>query len=182
MDFKRQYERLHDDENREMQKRKMRLEEDQQRFHLNADRYHTMETDKLTLDKESSQMKKENTELRHDRDRFLLEINQMKDQVRVLTDNLRRDKEVMDTKTNENKVLTTEINMMKELFDNYKKQSEQRKEEQNDIISNLRMQIDETRLMIDSIHENSKKEKDKMYKKHKEQRHKDEENFTYQQK
>lgn len=59
---------------------------------MNKDRFLSNETDKVRLEKE-------NTEIRSERDELLKSTNEIKDQLRVLSQNALRDSEIIQSKT-----------------------------------------------------------------------------------
>lgn len=62
--FKREYEKLHDHEKRDLQRRKLRLEEDEQRIHMNKERVIASEKEQVALEKSHAQLQDEVQKLR----------------------------------------------------------------------------------------------------------------------
>ncbi len=109
--------------------------------------------------------------MKNDLKRITLENNElfkenrdMKEQIRILNENLKRETEILLSRDRENNTLMSENKMLKERLDEYKSDSGQLKDEQGRLIENLRVQLNETRDRLNEM----KEEKGREFKKVKE--------------
>ena len=93
--FKREYEKLHEHEKRDLQRRKLRLEEDEQRIHMNKERIIASEKEQVALEKSHAQLQDEIQKLRQERDYEAREGREAKDEARMLRENAKRDHELI---------------------------------------------------------------------------------------
>jgi hypothetical protein len=107
------------------------------------------------------------------------ENRDMKDQLKTLNENLRRETELLIARDRENNLLRDENNSLKKRMDEYRVDASGVKEEQARLIDNLRQQLDETRAHIIEI----KNEKQREFKKNKEryedQRRREQDQYTF---
>jgi len=113
-DFKSRYEREREMEKRGFDAKRRQLEEDEHIFKMNKDRFLANETTKVRLEKE-------NVEIRNERDELLRSNNEIKDQLRVLSQNALRDSEIIQSKSIEAKASTDEAKTYKNLLEETRK-------------------------------------------------------------
>lgn len=133
-EFKKSYQREWDTERREFESKKRQLDEETYMFNLNKERY-------LANEAEKSKLEKENTELRIEKDKLLYSSNEIKDQLRVLSNNALRDNEIIQTKTIEARSSGDEAKTYKSLLDETRMAHTRDKEGLTQLVDNLRLQL-----------------------------------------
>ena len=86
----------------------MQVEEDEQRVKLERDRIALIENNNSTLNKEVTQSRDELKRLLHENTDLFKDNRDMKEQLRVLNDNLRRETELLLSRDRELTSLTSE--------------------------------------------------------------------------
>lgn len=162
--FKSDFQRKFQDQDFEYHRRKLQIEEDEQKIRLEKERISMIENKNVKLMKEFEVLDNEVKKLRSDNQDMFKTCHEQKEQLRILNENLRRETEVCISRDKENSTLIHENTLLKQLLDETKSQSTTYKEDQQQLIENLRLQLNETREMIVKLREN----KDKEYKKLKE--------------
>ncbi|CAI2384444.1 unnamed protein product [Moneuplotes crassus] len=142
-EFRRRYEGERDDEKRDLHIRKMQLEEDEHRFNLNKDKYLVTEKDKRQLELENSNLKEKLEKISMEHERMSRDYNDIKDQLKVLSNNGLRDNEIITSKTAQAETYENESKTLRELLQAQKDQMKSEKETNDEIISNLRQQLKE---------------------------------------
>ena len=103
----------------------------------------------------------------------------MKDQIRVLNDNMRRESELLQSRDRENKTLTSENTMLKERLDEHRSDSTHLKDEQTRLIDNLRLQLNETRDSLTQMKEDRQKEFKKIKERYEDQRRREADQYAF---
>jgi len=118
-----------------------------------------------TLGKQNYELTKENRD--------------MKDQLKTLNENLRRETELLIARDRENNLLRDENNSLKKRMDEYRVDASGIKEEQARLIDNLRQQLDETRAHIIEIKDEKQREFKKNKERYEDQRRREQDQYTF---
>ncbi len=118
-----------------------------------------------TLGKQNYELTKENRD--------------MKDQLKTLNENLRRETELLVARDRENNLLRDENNSLKKRMDEYRVDASGVKEEQARLIDNLRQQLDETRAHIIEIKDEKQREFKKNKERYEDQRRREQDQYTF---
>lgn len=129
------------------------MDEEEQRFYINKEKFMFIENEKITFEKDNVELKEEARKLNIERDRYKRDADELKDQLRVMSQNMKRDKDFITSKLSENMSLEKETTTLRKLMEEVREQAGERRIEQTDIIKNLRMQLDETRAMVEQIND-----------------------------
>lgn len=103
-------------------------------------------------------MRKESKTLNKDHVRLLRDYQESKEQLKVLNENLKRQTEVGESRERESRSLIDENKTLRVMLEDLKRDASNLKENQNSLIINLRMQLDETREMIDKVKDTKERE------------------------
>lgn len=103
-------------------------------------------------------MRKESKTLNKDHVRLLRDYQDSKEQLKVLNENLKRQTEVGESRERESRSLIDENKTLRVMLEDLKRDASNLKENQNSLIINLRMQLDETREMIDKVKDTKERE------------------------
>ena len=103
----------------------------------------------------------------------------MKDQVRVLNENLKRESEQANYLGKDNVSLKEENIRIKSMFDETKTAAENYKTDSKQMNENLRMQLDETKVMIEKIKIDKDKQFRNLKEKYDEERRKEAEMYEF---
>jgi hypothetical protein len=106
--YKSELQRTFADQDFDLHRRRLQVEEDEHRVHLERDRIAKIENNNISMSKELTQAREELNKLIHENTNLFKENRDMKDQLRVLNDNLRRETEQLLSRDRENKSLTSE--------------------------------------------------------------------------
>jgi hypothetical protein len=96
--------------------------------------------------------------LNKDHVRLLRDYQDSKEQLKVLNENLKRQTEVGESRERESRSLIDENKTLRVMLEDLKRDASNLKENQNSLIINLRMQLDETREMIDKVKDTKERE------------------------
>jgi DNA repair exonuclease SbcCD ATPase subunit len=96
--------------------------------------------------------------LNKDHVRLLRDYQESKEQLKVLNENLKRQTEVGESRERESRSLIDENKTLRVMLEDLKRDASNLKENQNSLIINLRMQLDETREMIDKVKDTKERE------------------------
>ena len=107
------------------------------------------------------------------------ENRDMKDQLKTLNENLRRETELLIARDRENNLLRDENNSLKKRMDEYRVDASGVKEEQARLIDNLRQQLDETRAHIIEIKDEKQREFKKNKERYEDQRRREQDQYTF---
>ena len=118
-----------------------------------------------TLGKQNYELTKENRD--------------MKDQLKTLNENLRRETELLIARDRENNLLRDENNSLKKRMDEYRVDASGVKEEQARLIDNIRQQLDETRAHIIEIKDEKQREFKKNKERYEDQRRREQDQYTF---
>jgi hypothetical protein len=100
----------------------------------------------------------ESKTLNKDHVRLLRDYQDSKEQLKVLNENLKRQTEVGESRERESRSLIDENKTLRVMLEDLKRDASNLKENQNSLIINLRMQLDETREMIDKVKDTKERE------------------------
>jgi DNA repair exonuclease SbcCD ATPase subunit len=89
---------------------------------------------------------------------LLRDYQDSKEQLKVLNENLKRQTEVGESRERESRSLIDENKTLRVMLEDLKRDASNLKENQNSLIINLRMQLDETREMIDKVKDTKERE------------------------
>jgi hypothetical protein len=89
---------------------------------------------------------------------LLRDYQESKEQLKVLNENLKRQTEVGESRERESRSLIDENKTLRVMLEDLKRDASNLKENQNSLIINLRMQLDETREMIDKVKDTKERE------------------------
>lgn len=103
----------------------------------------------------------------------------MKDQLKTLNDNLRRETEQLIARDRENNLLREENSSLKKRMDEYREDASGVKEEQARLIENLRQQLDETRAHIIEMKDEKQREFKKNKERYEDQRRREQDQYTF---
>jgi DNA repair exonuclease SbcCD ATPase subunit len=103
-------------------------------------------------------LRKESKTLNKDHFRLLRDYQDSKEQLKVLNENLKRQTEVGESRERESRSLIDENKTLRVMLEDLKRDASNLKENQNSLIINLRMQLDETREMIDKVKDTKERE------------------------
>ena len=134
------------------------LEEDENRIKLGNDRLHESEKRNASILKEIDSMRSELDELRQQNNKYQKGNIDQKDQIRVLNENLKREAEISRARESEARIHGEENRTLKKLLEESRSDYGAYKNDQSRLIDNLRLQLDETKEMIDRIRETKDRE------------------------
>ena len=103
-------------------------------------------------------MRKESKTLNKDHVRLLRDYQESNEQLKVINENLKRQTEVGESRERESRSLIDENKTLRVMLEDLKRDASNLKENQNSLIINLRMQLDETREMIDKVKDTKERE------------------------
>ena len=109
-------------------------------------------------EKELEELRGESKTLNKDHVRLLRDYQDSKEQLKVLNENLKRQTEVGESRERESRSLIDENKTLRVMLEDLKRDASNLKENQNSLIINLRMQLDETREMIDKVKDTKERE------------------------
>jgi chromosome segregation ATPase len=124
-------------------------------------------------------MKDEMKKLAHENTDFFKENRDMKEQLRVLNENLRRETEMLVSRDRENNTLLSENQMLKSRLDEYRADATVLKDEQSRLIDNLRLQLNETRERLVELKDEKQKEFKKVKERFEDQRRREADQYTF---
>lgn len=130
-DFKKSWERDHQHNQIQFDAKRRQLEEDTHIFNMQKDQYLQAESQREKLDKECK-------ELREARDKYQTELNEIKDQLRAMSQNALRDSEIISSKKIEAESSTNEARTYKKLLEDTQSQFEKEKAGLNQLVANLK--------------------------------------------
>lgn len=102
-----------------------------------------------------------------------------KDQLRVLNENLKRQTDVGEVRERESRSLVDENKTLRMMLEDLKRDSSNLKDNQNSLIVNLRMQLDETREMIERVKDTKEREFKKLREKCDEEMRRESEKYQF---
>lgn len=114
------------------------------------------------IHKEIERLRTELDELRQENNKYQRDNLDQKDQIRTLNDNLKREAEISKSRESEARVFGQENRTLKKLLEDGKEDHSTFKGDQNRLIQNLRLQLDETKEIIDRIRETKDRELKRM--------------------
>ena len=103
----------------------------------------------------------------------------MKDQIRILNENLRRETEQLMSRDRENSSLLSENTLLKTRLEEYRGDTTQLKEEQAHLIENLRTQLNETRERLVELKDEKQAEFKKLKERFEDQRRRENDQHTH---
>lgn len=90
--------------------------------------------------------------------RLTREYQDSKEQLKVLNENLKRQTDIGESRERESRSLHEENKTLRMMLEDLKRDGNNLKENQNSLIVNLRLQLDETREMIEKVKDNKERE------------------------
>jgi hypothetical protein len=147
-EYKRNYESKFEDEKRDIQIRRMQLEEDEHRFALNKDKFLTTQKDKTQLEKEHFALREKFEKLDIEHDKMMKDYIEIKDQLKVLSNNGMRDNEIISSKTVEARNYGNEAKTLRELLEAQKQQMSNERQTNQEVIENLKYQLKEQKEIL----------------------------------
>lgn len=128
---------------------------------------------------EIENLRKDVDELRKENNKYQRENLDQKEQIRTLNDNLKREAEISKSRESESRVFGQENRTLKKLLEDSKEDYGSHKQDQNRLIQNLRLQLDETKDMIDRIRETKDREMKRVRDKFDEEKRKECEKYQF---
>ena len=156
--FKSEYQRTFKDQDFEIHRRRLIVDEDEHKIGLEKERLLRIETRCQAAEKELEELRGESKTLNKDHVRLLRDYQDSKEQLKVLNENLKRQTEVGESRERESRSLIDENKTLRVMLEDLKRDASNLKENQNSLIINLRMQLDETREMIDKVKDTKERE------------------------
>ena len=156
--FKSEYQRTFKDQDFEIHRRRLIVDEDEHKIGLEKERLLRIETRCQAAEKELEELRGESKTLNKDHVRLLRDYQDSKEQLKVLNENLKRQTEVGESRERESRSLIDENKTLRVMLEDLKRDASNLKENQNSLIINLRMQLDETREMIDKVTDTKERE------------------------
>jgi hypothetical protein len=93
------------------------MDEEEQRFYINKEKFMFIENEKITFEKDNVELKEEARKLNIERDRYKRDADELKDQLRVMSQNMKRDKDFITSKLSENMSLEKETTTLRKLME-----------------------------------------------------------------
>ena len=106
--FKSEYQRQYKDQDFDIHRRRLAVDEDEHRISLEKERLARAETRCQAAEKELEELRRDQKELSTEHVRAVKELAENKEQLKVLNENLRRQTELSLSRERENKVLSGE--------------------------------------------------------------------------
>lgn len=97
-------------------------------------------------------------DLTKDHNHSVKDVRELTDQLRVANENLKSTTEIAKSREKENNILANENKTLKTMMEDFKKEGQILKDDQNRLISNLRLQLDETKELVSKIKETKERE------------------------
>ena len=138
-EFKRKFEGDREEEKRQIQSRRMNLEEEEHRFQLNKEKFLHTENEKIETEKERISI---------EYDKLESDFNELKLQLKEAQDQRAKDSQIIISKTIICETLEKESKTLKELLDSQKEQFRNEKDTNRDIIDNLKNQLREQKDIV----------------------------------
>lgn len=140
-DYRRKVDSQREDERREIQVRRMQLEEDEHRFELNKQKFLNSEKDKTQLEKENLTLKDKLDKIESEHDKMSKEYYEIKDQLKAFSTSTLRDNELINAKTSQAETYENEARTLKQLLEAQKDQLKSEKDTHKEIVDTLTSQI-----------------------------------------
>ena len=177
--FKSNHTRSFQDKDFEVHRRVLAVEEDENRVRMQQERLTESEKRNATILQEIGDLRKELDELRKENNRYQRENLDQKEQIRTLNDNLKRETEISKSREAEARVFGQENRTLKKMLEDGKEDHTTYKGDQTRLIQNLRLQMDETKDMIDRIRESKDRELKRIRDRADEERRKEAEKYQF---
>ena len=177
--FKSAYQKQFTDKDFELHRRVLAVDEDENRVRLQQDRLRESEKRNATILSEIEALRKELDELRKENNRYSRDTLSQQEQIRTLNDNLKRENDIAKSRESEARVFGQENRTLKKLMEDGKEDYATYKGDQNRLMQNLRLQMDETREMIDRIRETKDRELKRNRDKFDDERRKEAEKYQF---
>ena len=136
----------------------MAVDEEEHKISLEKERLMRIETRCQAAEKEVEELRIDHKNLTTENVKMNRECSDFKDQLRTLNENLKRQTEVSVVREREATSLNQENTTLRSLMDNFKKDAENLKDNQNSLIKNLRTQLEETHDIIERVKETKERE------------------------
>ena len=175
--FKSEYQRTFKDQDFDIHRRRLAVDEEEHRIQMEKERLLRIETRCQGAEKELEEIRKEHKTLNKEHLRISREYHDSKEQLRVLNENLKRQTDLGESRERESKSLIDENKTLRMMLEDLKRDGNNLKENQNSLIVNLRMQLDETREMIEKVKDNKEREFKKLREKYDEENRRETEKY-----
>jgi len=116
------------------------------------------ENKNVSNEEELGKLRKDMKELTKEHNYSVKDGRELTDQLRVANENLKSTTEIAKSREKENNILSNENKTLKTMMEDFKKEGQILKEDQNRLISNLRLQLDETKELVSKIKETKERE------------------------
>jgi chromosome segregation ATPase len=146
---------------------------------LQQERLSDAEKRNATIMGEINNLRKDVDELRIENNKYQKENLDQKEQIRTLNDNLKRESEISKSRESESRVFGQENRTLKKLLEDSKEDYGSHKNDQNRLIQNLRLQLDETKDMIDKIRETKDREMKRIREKYDDEKRREVEKYQF---
>ena len=156
--FKSEYQRQYKDQDFDIHRRRLACDEDEHRINLEKERLLRVETRCQAAEKELEDLRIDYKKMMDEHVRVNRENGDVKEQLRILNENLKRQTELSVARERESNSLVDENKTLRSLMDSFKQDATNLKENQNSLIGNLRKQLDETNEMISSLKDTKHRE------------------------
>lgn len=177
--FKSEYQRNFKDQDFEIHRRRLAVDEEEHRIALEKERLLRIETRCQGAEKELEELRAEHKTLNKDHLRLTREYQDSKEQLRVLNENLKRQTDLGESREREGRSLNEENKTLRMMLEDLKRDGNNLKENQNSLIVNLRLQLDETREMIEKVKDNKEREFKKLREKCDEEMRRESEKYQF---
>jgi chromosome segregation ATPase len=155
------------------------VEEDENRIKLGRERLNDSEKRNAVILQEIGDLRKELDELRKENNRYQKDNLDSKEQIRTLNDNLKRETEISKAREAEARVFGQENRALKKMLEDGKEDHNSYKTDQARLLQNLRIQMDETKEMIERIRESKDRELRRIKEKADDERRKEAEKYQF---
>ena len=177
--YKSDLQRNFADQDFEVHRRKLQVEEDEARVRNERDRIAMVQNANKEMMAELQKLKTEVHTLSKDNQELFKENRDMKDQLKTLNENLRRETEQLIARDRENNILREETSQLKKSMDQYREDTTGVKSEQARLIENLRLQLEETRARIVEMKDEKQHEFKKIKERYDDQRRREADQYTF---
>lgn len=177
--FKSNYQRQFQDKEFDIHRRTLAVEEDESRVKLANERLRDSENRNSSILKEIETMRSELSELRTLNNKLNRENLDFKEQVRILNENFKRESDIARSRESEARIHGEENRTLKKLLEECRGDYNSFKTDQNRLNNNLRLQLDETKEMIDRIRETKDREMKRMRDKFDDEKRKETEKYQF---
>lgn len=141
-----------------MHRRRLALDEEEHRVTLEKDRLARAETRMATAEKEVTELRQELTRMTREHQTSTTEAFQAKDQLKTLNANLKNTSDALASRERECSAAQEESRALRTTLQTFKEDNDRNRQAQETLITNLRMQLEETREVIASLKDSKERE------------------------